>query len=503
MSNQLHANSRSAISRGFKPFYMLDPNADANYFHRIVDNSSKGLFFGTTVGHGIVLSRLNHVIGSGLVPASSPESNVLPPDCTQEVRDRFVRKVDALWRIYAGDKSMCDFYGEHTFGELQRIAYVNRCFSDCLHYHPVRIRNARTTVLNQIISGACVCNRDNNSDTKDCIAGVEIRNGKPDGYWVQQSDDYLNDTTSWIRIPRYDRNGWTVSNLIHIDDTDGIQRRGRGIFESCKETVLALIKYCDNEGVAKAIKALFPFFLEKELDNNDTSAKTTFSEKLSTITEDESENSEIIVGTGAVCELNPGEKMHAIESMTPGTAFPDYVSMMLNIIGSATLVPKQMLLSLYDSSYSASQATIQDADKAFSYERKMFANQFCDDVRSRMIDIWVSEGLVQAPHYNETSLYRSAWNACSWRGPSATTIDLLKLVNSLNAAVDMNIMTKEDASLIFSGKDATEVFERRKNEEEQEQKLGIKKTATPKTVQADKEEMGETDGSEMETEDDK
>lgn len=488
MATQLHTASKGVMSRGFHPYYPINPNGGADYFARLTADEGKGLYCDTSIGQAIVRCRMNHVIGKGLIPASAPETSILPADVTDKMRAAFAERADALWRLYAGDREMCDYYRKNTFAELQRIAYTNACFSDCLHYRPMRVRNGRYTVLNQVISGGAVSNKDNAVDSSTMIAGVAIdRNGSESGYYVQQSDDLLNDAQSWVRIPRYDSNGWLVADLIHLEDIDSDQRRGRGIFQSAKQDILNLVAYIGNEETSKAVKALFSVFIESEKSDDDIPSGKTLYENLNEIAEKgQGSDGEVTLNAGSVNILNPGETVKTIESMSQGTTFDTFVNLVVDIIGAATMVPRQILLSSYDSNYSASQGTIQDMDKNCSIERAFFASRFCEPVREELIDQWVRQGLLEAPHYFESELYRKAWCACTWRGPVATNIDITKTVNALKTAVESNFMTAEDATATISdGKDFGEVAEHRAAEKRREQELGLGASQEPAPTPAD------------------
>lgn len=475
MASIYNSKTRTPNARRFQRDYPLDPNRFASMEREAQGNVTSGLFYETSFGKAVINAETRLVVGQGLRVEPAPE-DVGP--ITQKRRTAFVAQVNKLWRMWCNSPEG-DWYGRNTFYQQQQIAFREiLSYGDVLSHIVVTVdRNGLPGLKHQLVSGRYVRSAPGTPDTKKQTAGVLFdKDGRESGYLIAETTDDRMDAYRSKAVRKTDSQGRTVYNLVHIGDVTPNQARGISIFSPVKDLIINMTGFIDAY-VAKA-KAQAVFAIG--FTHSETPTSQTALEAIKEASDDEPADegagtSESIdfSQTGLSFDMPPGEDVHVVESSTPSLAFRDFIDALSKIGAAGCGIPVEVMFSAYNSNYSASRATIKDAEAGLSILREEFARQFCQPVYETFVDECVACGLVKAPGYYDDPLVRKAWLATTWTGPTVTDIDPLKEVNAMITAHSAGLISKERICKTLFGTDYAEVVEIIKHEKDMEKALGL------------------------------
>ena len=190
------------IPKSVQVYFPLDPNQGYSWTQGKMNSESEMLYSYNAIGKTMVDMMVRRVIGEGLTPMCSPESDIL--GWTPERLDEFKRQAEAFWRITTGSADY-DYYGKDNYRDLEKIA-CKMALKDgdfLAHWGYRKLKNGLVVPYMQLISGKAV-RSPNNIDTKKIIGGVEIDQvtGREVAYHLVVTDEYLNETSNKKRVSR-------------------------------------------------------------------------------------------------------------------------------------------------------------------------------------------------------------------------------------------------------------------------------------------------------------
>lgn len=463
MNTPFNPIPRTATSKEFGAFYPTNINSYVTSALRKAHDDNTRLYYDTSIGHMAVDSLTDYVIGSGLVPTASPERMLI--GWTDEQRRTFCSQAEAYWRLVTGSDDF-DFYGKNNFKSLQKIAFKNILIKgDVLLHLYYRDRKSDYKPAVQILSGQWVRNPSSQlTDTQKLAGGVAFDSSSREiGYYIAKVDENLNDTRESHYVSKYNRAGMKEFDLIKLAVSEANQVRGIPLLTPCKDDILNLEVTKTNFITKFLVESLLTVFIktaEDSVASNET--LETIKSLGSQFSDAYEEDREITLFPGNVIQLQPGESTETVQPTQSSHTYTELEKTILSSIGGAIGVPYEMLLKQYNSSYSASRATIMSASKHFAEIREEFAGKFCQEVYEMVIDYGIRRGIIEAPGYLDGSDdYKSAILACTWIGPTPVIMDPVKEANSQKLMIEANLTTMERAVRDLSGMDFEEVIERR------------------------------------------
>lgn len=446
--------SRSRQVQNFHPSYLDNLNFMAGFEIEDAQNVGLNLFTENPIGSGIVNRIVEGAIGTGLKLESSVLRDLLP-NVTDEQIVKFQDTIEAHWKIYADTPSMCDYYGEHTMGELEALGLGMGLFGgDYLHGIGIAdVGGGFYLPQNQLISGRLVSSP-NNADNGNVIAGVERdAKGRDGAYYIEVLKDDEATATTWVRRTKYSKNGRLQFKLVKFNEVEGGLVRGRSIFNSIKELIIQAGRFTEAEVTKAIIQACITLFIESEKENIEDPEDTgidaiadsqVHDPDVSTPDEDEDPDTPITLSPGAAYKLPPGQKAHLAEATAPVAQFTLFMEMLLKIIGISIGIPYEVLLQCFNSNYSASQAAIQAAAKSWAIWRKRVESRFLQNVYAQFVECLVRQGKVEAPGYLDGDPFvKCAWENAVWHGPATIHIDPVKAMTASRMAVADGYSTRE------------------------------------------------------------
>ena len=465
MANVFSPRRTSKTSREFHPWYGSNVNEDTSYNLRDSQNTTRQLATETPVGKAIIDRVTEFTLGQGLFPQSAPETAVLR--CSDEEYARFTSEAESFFR-YITDTKDFDYYRRNTFSQLQRVAMRNILISGDVLVHKVYLskwNNYKPTI--QLISGSAIYNNGNDTDSKNCIGGVQLdSHGRETGYWIAQTDDGLRDTYTSKLFQKYNSNGKEEFFLVALNVLEANQSRGIPYLAAVRDAILDLSTY-NSATVQKAlVQSLFTAFITHDKEDVPSSIHptlTNLAQQNAAMRQEElrEDTVGISLASGNVVDLAPGEKLEMAESKTAATGIKEYIDMQLDLIGAAVGVPREALLASFQSSYSASKGSLSVAEKGFAVFRKDMADNLCQPIWEMVVDYGIRRGEITAPGYLEgNDRIRKAWLATTWIGPGAISLNPVQEVNAYVSAINAGLCTHEMAVRSLYGKDFDEVADR-------------------------------------------
>jgi capsid protein len=125
------------------------------------------------------------------------------------------------------------------------------------------------------------------------------------------------------------------------------------------------------------------------------------------------------------------EKPHIIQdSDTPGPSYEIMNSSIVGRLGMATGRGPENVSKAYKASYSASQASIENAGKWDDVDRMVLVNRFCQPVHARMLHEAAARGLLPARSMAHFTKNLHAYTRTEWLPPKLRPIDKQKAANA-------------------------------------------------------------------------
>lgn len=409
---------------------------------------SEDLVRNSPLAGGAIDTMCTHVVGTGLSLQASIDAAALGLSAEQAAawHADVERKYNAWW-----ETQDCDITRTLNGYGLQRLSLLAELTrGDCFVVltqatwatGPVRL------ALQFIEADRCA-NPDLKPNTDTLVEGVEMdANGAPVKYHFASRSPRRGRgrKITWQSVQAFGtRTG--RRNVLHLFDRNRINlTRGVPVLAPVIEPLKQLERYTEAELMAAVVSGMFTVFIKTEgsttLMPNALGAKTQAGAAA---------GSDIGLGNGSIVELAQNESIETANPGRPNAQFAPFVDAIFTQVGVRLGVPKEVLLKVYNSSYTAAQASFLDAWRTFRTRRDRHAMYFCQPVYQAWLDEAVATGYVAAPGYFSNALVRRAWQGAQWvgDGPGAIRPDIA--VESAVKRVDAGISTLEAESVLHDG----------------------------------------------------
>jgi lambda family phage portal protein len=342
-------------------------------------------------------------------------------------------------------------------------------------------RNAPFNLKIQVVEADCVADPEGSERVEhermgnDIYGGVEISEwGHVVGYWfytghplsIRKRHHYnynAGGRPKWVFIPAYGAETG-LPNVLHLMQSDRPgQRRGIPIIAPVVELVLTLDRYIKAEAIAAQIQALFTVLIKSETPDvvaGEMAAMEGEEGKKLTGGND----GLVALGPGIVQYLNPGEEATAFNPSRPTTSFEPFIKTVIQMIGPVVGLPYELLMQLFQASFSASQAAVNVARKGFKVKQSGLVNDFCHPTYETLMDEAVARGMLYAPRYFDNPITRRAYTRAKWSGPGIIQIDIGKSADNFEKLTRLGYVTASEATSELMGGNYYENVEERGRE---------------------------------------
>lgn len=438
----------------------------------ILRQRSRDLYMGgAPIATGALKTMRTNVVGAGLVLKPQVDADFLK--LSDEEGTNLENLIEREFKLWA-ESINCDFTRLNNFYELQQLVFLSQIMNgDAFALLPYNKRVGMPYDLRiQLIEADRVCNPYTNPSL-NIVQGVECDdNGQIIAYHIANfhplSIFNLSQGYTWTRVEAF--GGLTGRrNVLHLMESERIgQRRGVPVLAPVIESLKQLGRYTEAELMAAVVSGMFTVFIESQNADDGASLGESIAEEQEVDTEDENSYE---LAPGAIIALGEGEKANASNPGRPNTAFDGFINSICSQIGTALEIPKDLLLKMFNASYSASRAALLEAWKMFKMKRIWLANDFCQPIYEEWLSEAVAKGRIYAPGFFDDPIIRKAYCGAEWCGPSQGQLDPVKEATAASIRVENGFSTRARETVELTGGDFVQNNRQRIKEEKMRQEL--------------------------------
>jgi len=453
------------------------PQEDIGNNLRLLRERSRDLYMSGGLATSAIKKNQSNILGSGLTLKCQLNYRRLglTPQQAKEWEERTEFEFD-LWA-----SSKVDHTGLNDFYDAQRIALVGWLLNGdslcVLKYgapegmNPYRLRlhliegdRLATPASSLSAFSERVFSEDYTTEYVELPGGGKIYSGvetDPEGrvvaYWI--SNKYPNSLLStreplqWARVEAVNSVTGLPNVLFVIDPERAEQYRGVPYLATVIEQLKQMSRYTEAEIAAAIVNSFFTAFILSEGPTNDLPFEDSITgdDRLSLPPEERLASYEM--GPGTINVLAQGEDVKFGEPKHPVAGFEAFTRAMAQLVGAALDIPYEMLLGVFNSSYSASRAALLQAWRPFRDRRDWFAAAFCQPIYETWLFEAVATGRIQAPGFFQDPVRRKLWSHAMWIGPSPGQIDPIKEVEAAVKRIEHGFSTHERETAELTGMD--------------------------------------------------
>lgn len=465
------SRTRSAL-RGYNPI-KSSTKADIDVNLNTLRNRSADLASNSPLGASAINTLRSNVIGAGLMVSPKIDYRLL--GLTAEEAKDWQRNALREFNLWA-NSTACDLYRKNNFFDMQDIAYMSYQidgdgWAAIKYRRPVPDNPYCLRV--QLFEASRVCNPNssgsygspnyydvemkNNQNGNRIINGIEIdKDGAVVAYWIANRVpfDLTNPSAQleWQRVEAFGELSGRPNVLQISHEERPEQYRGVPMLAPVIEVLKQVSRYTNAELTAAIVKSFYTLFFTsngsaRELDDV---LNSTYGEPEGMAPED---LARIEVGAGTLNLLPPGVDVKSMDASRSMSTFEPFTNILISQLGAAIGVPAEVLLSRFQSSYSAARGALLQAASVFKTRRRWFARDFCQPV----YEAWLAEAIaicrVSAPGYGTDPVITKAWSNADWFGPVMGMLDPEKEVRSAALRVKYGYSTGEREAAELTGSD--------------------------------------------------
>lgn len=466
------SRTRTAL-KGYYPL-KSSTKADVDVNLPLLRSRSTDLFYNSAVGAGAINSSRNNVIGAGLRVSPKIDYKLLglSADQAKEWQRHAVREFN-LW----AESNACDLYRKNNFYDMQDIVYLSYLIDGdawaAIKYRKPLAGCPYCTRI-QLFEASRVCNPDaatafgpvspwvvetiNPNTGNRIISGVEIdTDGAVVAYWIANRVPF--DLTNpagkldWVRVEAFGRRSGRRNVLQISHEERPEQYRGVPYIAPAIEVLKQVSRYTSAELTAAIVKSYFTLFFTSgtgSTNNIGDVLASTYGPHERVAPED---LDGIEVGAGTLNLLPEGIDVKAIDGSRNLSTFEPFVNNLICQIGASLGIPSEVLLSRFQSSYSAARAALLQAAAVFRTRRTWFARDFCQPIYESWLAEAVAIGRIKAPGFGTDPVITKAWSGADWFGPVMGLLDPVKEVNGAALRIKYGLSTGEREAAELTGTD--------------------------------------------------
>ncbi|WP_265822531.1 phage portal protein [Geovibrio ferrireducens] len=447
-----------------------DADSDINSALSVLRPRSRDLARNTLLGRGIIRTCRDNVVGSGLYLDARIDRDVL--GMSDAEAEKWEANTEREFELFA-DSTECDIERCLNFYGLQELAFTSalingESFGVLTH---IKDRNSPYKLVVNLIEADRCSNPDNKFDTEQLTSGIEKdENGAPVKYHFSSfhpgSLRYFAQKKEWYEVPAYNSLG--LRNVIHLFEKERVgQTRGIPYLTPVIEALRQLEQYTNAELMAAVISGMYTVFLKDEDYDDIDDLENPDGKKEDAV-------SETKMSAGTMVHLGKGKTIENPIPGRPNSGFDPFFNAIVKQIGASLGVPFEIMLKIFQSSYSASQAAMHEAWRFFKHRRMWLATYFIQPIYERWLWEAVALGRISAPGFFADPLRRKAYLGAEWVGPAKGMIDEMKQINAAKTRIETGITTLKEETINLTGGDYKKNLRQRGEELKQMEQYGLR-----------------------------
>ena len=447
--------SRTQQTDNFNPLYFDNNNFYQGFNLFKAQNRHMGVANETVLGHSIMSTIVDGSIGTGLACESAVNEAYFDGIIEHKVVKKAQRRIEARFQIWSMNPIYCDHYHISSLPEIERQALTmlvehNEFFA---LVRIVRVYGEIYLPQIQLISPRMVSSP-NNVDTDRIISGIEVdARGREIAYYVKKVSHGEPIATDWERIPKYSRNGRLQMIHVKCGVQEPNQLRGTSMLMPIADGLVQIDRF-NEANVAKAvIQSSIGFAITKNKDVVENPNDDAVRDIVEASAENSGEHRDsprpkegqqtVTIKPGMTLSLPPGHDIRTIESSSPTPDYWSFVNGYLKLMVGGRIPAPEKILKSYLASYSASQASMQESQRAFEIWVSLLADNFLNIVYKQFVWCLAAQELVDLPMFFDDPFAREAWCECSWYGPALIHNDPVKAAKSSGILLNLGLTTFE------------------------------------------------------------
>ena len=424
---------------------------------------SRDLYTGGGLGRGAPSTMVTNVVGWGIRPKPKIDYEML--GISEDAAMEWQKQALCVFNTWAKTK-MCDATRQHTFWEMQELAFRSELVSgDVLALFGMKPnpRNQFQTTI-RLIEADRLSTPDSQggeSEAKNTDAGGRIVDGveiNKDGeiirYHIATYHPLQEETPEEITWEPIDAFGKDTGlpNILHLMTAERPeQHRGVPFIAGMIEQIKQLDRYLDAELAASIVAAMLTVFITS--DGTDDDGYDSINDSIAEEDKVTDDSLHVELGNGNVYELPPGKQVQKIGDSRAPTAFDAYTRQIITILGSGSEIPYEVLMHVYNSNYTAANAARLDFWRVVTRYRERFVQGFNQPIYEAVIAEAVALGILDAPGFFDDPVIRDAWCGCQWVGSSRGHVQPVQEANAAVTRMNAGITTGEQEAMEYGGTD--------------------------------------------------
>lgn len=381
---------------------------------------SRNLFMNNEVAGAVLTKIKTNVIGAGLVVKPTINYKFLDMDRDKAKEyERIIKTRFNSWALSANS----DATRMHDFYTNQALVCLSWVMSGDVFAIPKRIKRkgVDTELCVQILEADRVVNPVGADES--IKGGVEL--DKDLGlikYHI--ANKHPGDGTVKVKgYPAFNMMG--RKNILHIFEPERPgQRRGIPLLAPLVNSLKQLGRYQNAEISSAVMSAMIGLIIEK---NQEPPSKVNPNYNGGgTKQEVQQKEQKYEIENATVIETYKGHTVKEFQTTRPNKNYKDFVETIIEGMGARALIPKEVLMSSFKSSYSAARAALEEAHKRFVVSRKLIEIKFCQPIYEEFILELIKQGEIECPGFFEDEAIRHAFTKCVWIGPNKSSLDPAK-----------------------------------------------------------------------------
>ena len=421
----------------------LDGKGELLTLQKIRDRS-RDLFRNDAIGSAAVKKLVRSSLAGGLRFKSAIDVERLK--ISDKRADKFIMEIEDRFSEWCDAKN-CDHKKVLDFNQIQELVAFNHLISgDCFFLLPVEMsKNENFNLSVNLIDTERVDTPPELEETEHLFYGVKTdKQGRIIGYYVSDRNphsifsDFAIDDFKFL--PKYGRE--TGRQMVHHIFTSYRPDTYRGI--PFLSPVIGKIKQLGRYTNAEVAAAIIGSYVVASIQRG---SNTELGGGVPGLDKTSREPGVFEMGEGLVFESFDESTWNVHDSPKPNQNFEMFIRTMAQQIGASLEIPYEVLLNTFNSSYSASRASLLEAYRFFnSYARKI-KDSFCNPIFKEWLTLEVQKGDIKLKGFLDDLLLRRAWCSCEWFGTSIGSIDPLKEAKAAEIRIGLGISTRTKESI--------------------------------------------------------
>ena len=435
------------------------PEEDIEENKEVLMGRSRQLAMGNALAISALKKIRTNVIGSGLKLKASIPADIL--GINEEEAEKIERKLETLWEYWA-ESTECDYEGQMNFYQIQSLVILTKLRDgECFVGLPFRKNLNDVFELKLRVLDSALCVNPSGSSEK-VMNGVESDSqGVPIAYHFRKN--YKSMDT--VRISKYGSLTGRQNILVLMERERAGQKRGVPLLSPVMEELHQVTKVRRAELKNILVSTIFSVFVTSPDSKSTLKLKKDFNSLI------DEKNEVVKLGSGTISVLPPGVKIEQANPNRQCASLDSFITSIAKNIGACLEIPYEVLMSSFNSSYSASRAALNEAWRTYMLHREWHIAEFCKPVYAEFLDYIVDSGIIELPGYKENLLIKRAYQGSEWFGSSVGQIDPSKEAKAAEIRLRCGLTSLTRETKLLTGADYETVLKQRRKEAQNELEL--------------------------------